>query len=116
MGALDTGPDEADDFGPGYGTTHYIFVDPTGQPWRPSWVSTWFGSVVGRAGLPRVRLHDLRHSYASAALAAGMDLVVLSRRLGHSKLQTTVDLYVEVHPTADQDFADRMGAILHGTA
>jgi integrase len=107
---------EAERFGPGYGSEPYIFTDESGQPWRPSKTSTWFLSAVRKAGLPRIRLHDVRHSYASAALADKKDLVVLSRRLGHSNIATTIDLYVKVDQNADQDFADQMGAVLHGTA
>jgi integrase len=44
-------------------------------------LSRWFEQHSGRAGLLRIRLHDLRHSYASAALAAGVPAKVVSERL-----------------------------------
>jgi integrase len=60
-----------------------------------------------KAGLPPIRLHDLRHSYATAALAAGVDLKVMQERLGHSTIATTADLYVHVPPHVDQEAANR---------
>lgn len=50
------------------------------HPWRP---------IRARAGLPDVRIHDLRHSYASGALALGEDLPMIGKLLGHTQMQTT---------------------------
>jgi Site-specific recombinase XerD len=50
-----------------------------------------------KAGLPVIRLHDLRHTNASLALSAGVDLKVVSERLGHSQLAITADLYTHVN-------------------
>ena len=53
------------------------------------------------AGLdPRPRVHDLRHSHASALIAAGIPLPVIQRRLGHESIQTTVDTYGHLAPDA----------------
>lgn len=60
--------------------------------WRPA---------VQAAGLdPRPRVHDLRHSHASALIAAGIPLPVIQRRLGHESIQTTVDTYGHLAPEA----------------
>jgi integrase len=46
------------------------------------------------AGLPKIRLHDVRHSYATAALAAGIPAKIVSERLGHANIAITMDTYV----------------------
>jgi integrase len=53
------------------------------------------------AGLPRVRLHDLRHFYASGLIAAGCDVVTVQRALGHSSATTTLNTYSHLWPTAE---------------
>lgn len=53
------------------------------------------------AGLPRVRLHDLRHFYASGLIAAGCDVVTVQRALGHSNATTTLNTYSHLWPTAE---------------
>jgi integrase len=50
-------------------------------------------NLLAAADLPRVRFHDLRHSAASLLIAAGVELVEVSMRLGHSEIRTTSDLY-----------------------
>jgi hypothetical protein len=73
-------------------------------------------SRCAMAGLPRIRLHDLRHSYASAGLAAGVELKVIQERLGHSSIATTADLYVHVPPQVDQQAADRTAEYIFGAS
>jgi hypothetical protein len=63
----------------------------------PLWLSKQFARLVTAAGLPKIRLHGLRHSHASMARDAGVPVEVLSRRLGHSRTSTTSDLYVTTH-------------------
>lgn len=53
------------------------------------------------AGLPDVRLHDLRHFYASGLIAAGCDVVTVQRALGHSSATTTLNTYSHLWPTAE---------------
>ena len=54
----------------------------------------------------RIRLHDLRHSYASSALAASVPIEVLSKRLGHSRISITQDVYVHTNERQDWDAAN----------
>jgi integrase len=73
---------------------------------------------VRRAGLPVIRLHDLRHTYATVALGAGVHPKIVSERLGHATTAVTLDLYSHVTPTIDAEAAtlvasrifDRRGA------
>jgi integrase len=65
-------------------------------------VSAWFLQHTRAAGLPRIRLHDVRHSYATAALAAGVRPKVISQRLGHATIAITMDTYSHVIPGLDE--------------
>jgi len=66
------------------------------------------------AGLPRVNLHELRHTNITAALQAGTAVHVVSRRVGHSKVSTTLDTYARHIPSADDLAAETMGRLLEG--
>ena len=58
---------------------------------RPEYLTARFRELIRQAGLPPIRLHDLRHTSASLALAAGVPLKVVSDRLGHSTIGITAD-------------------------
>lgn len=58
-----------------------------------------------RAGLPKIRLHDLRHTYATVALGAGVHPKIVSERLGHATIAVTLDLYSHVTPAIDAEAA-----------
>ena len=75
-----------------------MFTWPDGRPIHPQRFSTRFEQLARAAGLPRIRLHDVRHSYASAALAAGIPAKVVSERLGHATIAITMDTYSHVIP------------------
>ena len=62
-----------------------------------------------------IRLHDLRHSYASAALEAGEHIKVVSDRLGHSSISVTADIYSHVRAEVDQASTDRVAAVILGS-
>lgn len=67
------------------------------------------------AGLsPRPRVHDLRHSHASALIAAGVPLPVVQRRMGHESIQTTVDVYGHLAPDAYAGAAEAMSVAMGG--
>src|SRR5207249_9156405 len=64
------------------------------------------------AGLPPVRLHDLRHGAATLALAAGVDLRVVQEMLGHSSIVLTADTYTSVLPAVAHTAAEKVAALL----
>jgi integrase len=68
------------------------------------------------AGLPRIRLHDVRHSYATAALAAGVPPKVISQRLGHATIAITMDTYSHVIPGLDEQAAETVARLILGDA
>jgi integrase len=67
-----------------------------------------------KAGLPPIRIHDLRHSYASIALARGVHPKVVQEALGHSTIAVTLDLYSHVVPSLQREAAKEMGVALFG--
>ena len=58
-----------------------------------------------RAGLERIRVHDLRHSNASMLINMGVDIMEISRRLGHESTKTTWDTYGHLYPDSDKKIA-----------
>ena len=99
-------------WGPEWDDEGLVFTREDGSPLRPGYVTRHFEKLAQDAGLPPLRLHDLRHTNASLALQAGVDLKVVSERLGHSQLAVTADLYTHVHRGLGQDAADRIAAAL----
>ena len=80
-------------WGPAYADSGRVFTRENGEALHPETVTRRFARLVAAAGLRRVRLHDLRHGFASLALAAGVPLAVISKRLGHSSIAITSDTY-----------------------
>lgn len=70
--------------------------------------------IIGKAGVPRVRFHDLRHSHATALLAAKIAPKVVSERLGHSQISITQDLYSHVWPDMQAEAASAIDLLFGG--
>lgn len=102
--------------GSAYDDRGLVFCDEIGRPLDGRRVTqSWFRPLLARAGLPRtVRFHDLRHSYASIALAQGVHPKVVQEALGHSTIAVTLDLYSHVVPSLQREAARTMGAALFG--
>jgi integrase len=81
-------------------------------PWRPEYATQAFSRVADLAGLPHVRLHDLRHFVASRFLANGIDVRTVAGRLGHRNPNVTLNVYAHFLPEADRGAADVLGALL----
>ena len=67
-----------------------------------------------RVGIPDITLHKLRHFHATIALHQGNNPVVVSRRMGHSKVSTTIDLYGHVLPGWQKDVAENVANVIDG--
>jgi len=85
-----------------------------GTPINPNNVSRSFEALVKRAGLRRIRVHDLRHTSATLLLLAGTPAKVVSERLGHASIGITFDLYSHVLPAMQDDAALAISRILAG--
>ena len=64
--------------------------------------------VADKAGLPIIRVHDLRHSHASMLIELGFSPLEIADRLGHESVKTTLDTYSHLYPDKDQKLADRL--------
>ena len=72
---------------------------------------TWHRALKA-AGLPRIRMHDLRHTKGTLMIDEGEELVVVQRTLGHASQTITADLYIGKVPKALRKAADRFGELL----
>jgi integrase len=84
--------------GPRYVESGLVVTMPDGSPVTPNRFSLWFRKHVARLGLPTIRLHDVRRSYATAALKAGVATKIVSERIGHASTDITTDRYQHVIP------------------
>lgn len=84
--------------GAGYDDHDLVFARPDGRPTHPELLSRTFERVAARAGMPRIRFHDLRHTHASLLLKAGVAVKVVSERLGHASPSFTLEVYGWVLP------------------
>ena len=82
------------------------------SPIHPDLITDWFRRLARAAGLPPIRLHDVRHSYATAALAAGIPPKVVSERLGHANIAITMDVYSHVIPGMDAQAAKAVASLI----
>ena len=100
--------------GPAYQEHDYVFAGELGQPIEPDRFSKVFIKLVHESGLPRIRLHDLRHTSATLALRKGIHPKVVSERLGHSSIAITLDVYSHAVPALQQDAADQLAELIFG--
>jgi integrase len=102
--------------GPRWQDSGLVFTWPDGRAIHPERFSSWFEQHARAAGLPKIRLHDVRHSYATAALAAGVPAKVVSERLGHANIAITMDTYSHVLPGLDSQAAGTVARLILGDA
>ena len=98
--------------GGAYADHGLVFCDEIGRSYAPDTVSKWFRQAAVRAGLPAIKLHEGRHSAATIALEAGLDIKVVSAQLGHSSTAITSDLYTHVRRVVADDAAERVAAMV----
>jgi len=103
---------EAAAFGPGYRASGFVFTNLNGDPMAPDRLTRTFRRLAAEAGLPPVRLHDLRHGSATLALAAGVDLRVVQDMLGHSSIVLTADTYTSVLPAVAHAAAEKVATLI----
>jgi integrase len=82
-----------------------VFCSELGEPLHPDRFTRTFSAAVRRSGLRPIRLHDLRHTWATLALQAGVHPKVVSERLGHATTSITLDIYSHVQPELDAQAA-----------
>jgi integrase len=89
-----------------------VFTELDGSPVNPVKFSKQFERAVKAAGLPRVPLHGLRHTWATVALSAGIHPKVVSERLGHATISLTLDTYSDVLPGLQEEAAAKVAALV----
>jgi integrase len=92
-----------------------VFRRLDGAPMHPHSLSKAFDRLVAQAGLPRIRLHDLRHTHASIALAAGVPVKVVSERLGHASPAFTLSQYAHTLPGMQREAAELVAGLVEAT-
>jgi integrase len=81
---------------------------------NPSNVLRVFAVIMKRAGVPRIRLHDLRHTHATFLLLDGVPVTLVPKRLGHAKVSITLDTYSHILPGFELRAVESIGAALFG--
>lgn len=104
--------DERAAFGDGYQDSGLLVCHPDGRPVHPDTITTRFNRLVDRAGVRRIRLHDVRHTYATMALDAGIDPKIVSDRIGHANMAYTLAIYTHPSTGKDRDAAGKVAGML----
>ncbi|MFJ3880414.1 tyrosine-type recombinase/integrase [Streptomyces sp. NPDC090077] len=89
-----------------------VFSTPAGGPIDPANLNHCFRALLDRAGLRRIRFHDLRHSTATLLLEQGVELVVIKELLGHAHIGVTATVYAHVRIRLQRDAIDPLGHAL----
>lgn len=93
--------------------TKLIFPSPITNGYRdPSSITRKLHRMQKRAGVPQIRFHDLRHSFATLSLEQGMDIKTISHMLGHTDASFTMNTYMHVTDTMQQTVANAMGNLV----
>ena len=90
----------------------YVFTDAAGMPTDPNLATREFKQVITKAGLPKLTIHGLRHTHATLLLEQGVNPKVVSERLGHASVATTMDIYSHVLPDMQEKAALAIDAAL----
>src|ERR1019366_6065018 len=89
-----------------------VFPSPDGGILDPdNLYHRYFLPVLAKAGIRKIRLHDLRHTFGSLLIQTGASIVYVKEQMGHSSIQVTVDTYGHLIPGANVSFVDRLDAV-----
>jgi integrase len=94
-------------------TEGYVAVEADGSATHPLTFSRRFIALSKKANLPRIRLHDLRHSYVVAARRAGVDIKTVSERVGHADINVTLRVYDHVFRDDDSRAANDTAELIY---
>lgn len=101
---------------PGFKDLGYVLFKENGEPFHPDSLTQKWERFIAKYHLPHIRLHDLRHSNATAMIAAGINAKVVQHRLGHANVSITLNTYTHVLPEMDQEAADKLNQALFSSA
>lgn len=106
---------EREFFGADYCAGGYVFTFEDGRPPHPDTIRQRFDRLAATAGLARITFHDLRHSYATGALKAGVSPKVVSERIGHADVGFFLQTYAHVLKNDDRAAAEQAASFLIGS-
>ncbi|MDT5400459.1 MAG: hypothetical protein QOK33_3690, partial [Mycobacterium sp.] len=107
---------EREFYGSDYHPGRYVFTFQDGRPPHPDTIRKRFDRLAAAAGLTRITFHDLRHSYATGALKAGVSPKVVSDRIGHANVGFFLQTYAHVLKNDDREAAEQAASFLLGSA
>lgn len=99
-------------WGAAYVESGTVFTYEDGRPLKPQYVTRLFEKLRTKAGLPKMTFHGQQHQQASLQLAAGTDIAVVSKRLGHASVAITSDLYAHLLRSTDHQVANNAAALV----
>ena len=98
-----------------YHDNDLVFSSPLGEPLNPMALTRAFQKRATKVDIPRAKLHDLRHFHATVMLQQGQSPVLVSKRLGHASVSTTMDIYSHILPGWQQEAANAFAKVMeHG--
>lgn len=106
--------EERKEFGDSYRDHGRLFCHPDGRPIHPDTITRRFNRLVDQADVPRIRLHDVRHTYATVSLDAGIDPKILSDRIGHANMAYTLQIYTHRSAGQDRPAAEKVAGVIFG--
>jgi integrase len=101
-------------YGADYHPGDYVFTFEDGRPPHPDTIRQRFDRLAAAAGLSRITFHDLRHSYATGAIKAGVSPKIISERIGHADVGFFLQTYAHVLTNDDRDAAEQAASFLIG--
>src|SRR5262249_46863073 len=101
--------------GAGWTDHGLVFCHVTGTPLHPERFTRTFLDRARQLGLPPIRLHDLRHTWATLALESGVHPKVVQERLGHANISITLDIYSHVTAGLQADAAAKVAGVIFGS-
>ena len=107
--------DEQSDWDDAWVESGLVFTAENGSALDSDSVSRYWRQAVKKARLPKVRLHDLRHTHATLALQAGIHPKVVSERLGHATVSITLDTYSHAIPAMQEEAAALIAGLVFAT-
>lgn len=91
----------------------YVMTAENGQPMHPDSPTDWLAKFAKRHNLPPIHPHKFRHTQASLLISEGVDILTVSKRLGHAKVSTTLDIYSHVLAKSDEKASSALDDLLY---